>query len=332
MMGNVFAFLRLSRPVFLGGGFVLYALGALVAYHQGIALDWRLYLVGQVAVTSIQLMTHYLNDYWDVDSDRLNNHRTLFSGGSGILASGELPRRVALWAALVCLAVGLAAILVLALAYRPGWVPLTVAAFMVAGAWSYSSPPLALESSGFGELATALIVSFLVPSLGFSLQLGTLDWMLVLASLPLVALNWAMVVAFHFPDFEADRGANKRTLLVRLGHGPAARLHALAVLGAYALLLASPALSPFGRPHPAPGRRRGGDGHQDGPGPVGRLRLADLYGRLPVRPHGPPGGRRVPLEPPTGSPDVVHTPGTQRRDYNGRVGGDGHLHWHRLVD
>ncbi len=242
MMGNVFAFLRLSRPVFLGGGFVLYALGALVAYHQGIALDWRLYLVGQVAVTSIQLMTHYLNDYWDVDSDRLNNHRTLFSGGSGILASGELPRRVALWAALVCLAVGLAAILVLALAYRPGWVPLTVAAFMVAGAWSYSSPPLALESSGFGELATALIVSFLVPSLGFSLQLGTLDWMLVLASLPLVALNWAMVVAFHFPDFEADRGANKRTLLVRLGHGPAARLHALAVLGAYALLLASPAL------------------------------------------------------------------------------------------
>ena len=37
---RVLAFIRLGRPLFLGGGFILYALGALVARRHGHAIDW----------------------------------------------------------------------------------------------------------------------------------------------------------------------------------------------------------------------------------------------------------------------------------------------------
>ena len=99
MASKIVAFLRLSRPLFLLGGVLLYALGALIARYQGAALDWGVYGSGQLAVTALQLMTHYLNEYWDVEADRLNHNRTPFSGGSGVLVRGELTRKTAFTAA-----------------------------------------------------------------------------------------------------------------------------------------------------------------------------------------------------------------------------------------
>jgi hypothetical protein len=45
MFKKVIAFLRLSRPIFLVGGIVLYALGALVARYERYPLDPSLYLM-----------------------------------------------------------------------------------------------------------------------------------------------------------------------------------------------------------------------------------------------------------------------------------------------
>src|SRR5260370_8408711 len=95
MFNKLMAFIRLARPHFLLGGFMLYALGAVVARYEGYPIDFRVYWVGQLFVTSIQLMTHFLNEYWDVETDRLNNSRTPFSGGSGMLAPGGFQRQTA---------------------------------------------------------------------------------------------------------------------------------------------------------------------------------------------------------------------------------------------
>src|SRR5689334_17508562 len=104
-MTKLLAFLRLSRPHFLAGGFLLYALGVLIARYQGFRLDFGLYWLGQAYVTGLQLMTHYLNEYWDVETDRLNQNRTPFSGGSGLLANGTISRETVFTAAMACLAV-----------------------------------------------------------------------------------------------------------------------------------------------------------------------------------------------------------------------------------
>ena len=99
MVKKLVAFIRLARPHFLLGGLLLYALGAVVARYQGYPIDFRVYAVGQLFVSSLQLMTQFLNEYWDVETDRLNTARTLFSGGSGMLGPDCFKRETAFTAA-----------------------------------------------------------------------------------------------------------------------------------------------------------------------------------------------------------------------------------------
>ena len=143
-----------------GGGAILFGLGVAVARALGHGPDLRLYLLGQGVVTSFQLMTHYANDYFDFEADRANRARTRWSGGSGVLARGELPRSVALVTAFVLAVVGL-----VLTGLGPGPVaPVGVAMFVFS--WIYSAPPFRLHSRGLGELDVALVVTGLVPLLG----------------------------------------------------------------------------------------------------------------------------------------------------------------------
>ena len=51
-MRAVVAFIRLGRPLFLGGAFLLFALGAAIAAWHEHAIDWQRYVLGQSAVTA----------------------------------------------------------------------------------------------------------------------------------------------------------------------------------------------------------------------------------------------------------------------------------------
>jgi 1,4-dihydroxy-2-naphthoate octaprenyltransferase len=218
VLRRIVAFIRLGRPLFLGGGFLLYALGAAVAHRHGHAIDARRYLLGQAAVTAFQLMTHYANDYFDFDADRANQTPTRWSGGSRVLPDGVLPKRVALIAALVLAALGLAATLAITLDPEGGLVAGVTLLAVVVLAWEYSAPPLRLCASGAGELDTAIVVTVLVPWLGFVLQAPDLVGLRVLglAIVPLALLPFAMLVAIEFPDAAGDAATGKRTLAALL--------------------------------------------------------------------------------------------------------------------
>jgi hypothetical protein len=47
------AFIRLTRPLFLLGVAIVYALGAGIARYLGVEIDWNAYLLGQAWVTFI---------------------------------------------------------------------------------------------------------------------------------------------------------------------------------------------------------------------------------------------------------------------------------------
>ena len=235
-MKFVLAFIRLGRPLFLGGGFLLYALGALIAAVHGHAIDVHRYALGQGAVTAFQLMTHYANDYFDYDADRANVTPTKWSGGSRVLVEGALPRKVALIAALVLAAIGIA--VSAALVCDAGIATLPVLGAIAVLAWTYSAPPVRLCARGLGELATAIVVTGLVPWLAFSLQAPELRGAstLLLAIAPLAVLQIAMVLAIEFPDAEGDAATGKRTLVVRLGAERAAQIYVLLMTAAYLCL------------------------------------------------------------------------------------------------
>jgi len=227
MFKKVMAFLRLSRPIFLVGGIILYALGALVARYERYPLDPNLYLMGQLFVTSLQLMTHYLNEYWDLEADHLHPSRTLFSGGSGILPEGKhgLTRETAFTAAVVCLVINSAVASMLIFHYQTGPAVWAVMLLGFLGSFFYSSPPLRFASSGYGEVIASITVAGLVPALGHLLQAGHPSQMLVLATTPLIIFHYAMLIAFEFPDFLTDEAAGKKTLLVRVGRRAGASIH-----------------------------------------------------------------------------------------------------------
>jgi 1,4-dihydroxy-2-naphthoate polyprenyltransferase len=236
------ALIRLGRPLFLVGGFVMFALGAVIAARAGHAIDPLRYALCQLAVTAFQLMTHYANDYFDYFADVANSTPTRWSGGSRVLPDGELPRHVALEAALAVASVGMLA--TVAIAACGGGIPaLTLVAIAVL-AWEYSAPPWRLCGASLGELTTALVVTVLVPWLGFRMQAADLVGLrvLVLAVVPLALLQFAMLVAIELPDAAGDRATGKRTLVVRFGPAAGARIYRMATLAAFAWLPVAAAL------------------------------------------------------------------------------------------
>ena len=235
-MESLRLFIRLARPLFLLGGILLYALGVGIARYLGTVIDWEVYLLGQAWVTMLQLSTQFFNEYYNAPIDQANPNRTPFSGGSGALGPGKLPRRTALLAGMACLAVVASLTVLVAARVQPAPTAYLIMALGFLGAFFYSTPPVSLESSGYGELTTSFVVAFLVPAFSFVLQTGQLHRLVPMVGFPLTVLHLAMLISFEFPDYATDLKYNKRTLLVRLGWQAGMLMHNLLILTAFVLL------------------------------------------------------------------------------------------------
>ncbi len=207
---KLWAFVKLSRLHFLVGGAVLYGLGAVTVPGAGPGL----YLLGQALVSAAQLTAHYVNEYADFEADRGVFNRTIFSGGSGVLASGALHRRVALRAAIVTSA----STLVLAALVAPSSRTAAILGLLaLASAWGYSMPPLRILNTGWGEVVASLVVAVLVPVTGAAVNGGTVTTPLAWTVVSLFFIHMAMLLAFELPDLDSDAEAAKTVLAVRLG-------------------------------------------------------------------------------------------------------------------
>lgn len=217
-MASLGTLLRLGRPHFLLGGLAFVALGAALAHKAGAALDPVTLALTQFVVTATQWSVHYANEAHDVAADQANPNRTWLAGGTGLIVSGAVPRATSLALARVLLSSAVAGAAALS------WdVPATLAVTLplLLLSWAYSAPPLRLVGRGVGELATGLIVGWLVPA---TVLVGagvfpspmapdsTLAW---LALAPLALQVAALVVVLGIPDAAGDAAAGKRTVAVR---------------------------------------------------------------------------------------------------------------------
>jgi 1,4-dihydroxy-2-naphthoate octaprenyltransferase len=236
MLSTLWAFVKLGRLHFLAAGFLLHALGASMAWVSGAPMNVAVYAWTQLAISATQLMTHYANDYFDLAADRANLTPTPWSGGSRILPAAELPPRVALVTSIVLMLIALCATMVLAAVMQTGVLTLPLLLLALALAWFYSAPPIRLQSLGLGELAASVVVAGLTPLVGYYTQAGRLEPLPFLAVVPLMCLQFAMLIAINFPDAAGDAASGKRTLVVRLGARAGAILRGTAIVLAYVLL------------------------------------------------------------------------------------------------
>jgi len=222
-------FIRLSRPIFLLGGALLYGLGGAIARFLGRPIDLTTYLLGQTTITLVQLMSQYLNEYFNAERDHNNENRSALTGGSGVLGSQGLPRRTALYAAAFSLALVACLILILILNAEVPFLAWMILILIFLGAFFHNMPPLSLITSGFGEITTSFVVAGLLPAFAYTLQTGEIHRFLIMSSTPLIALHFAMLIVFELPDYASDTKYKKRNLLVRASWPIAMRLHDYAI-------------------------------------------------------------------------------------------------------
>jgi 1,4-dihydroxy-2-naphthoate octaprenyltransferase len=208
----------------------------LIALFIGTRLNVAVLLWGQVAVTATQLMTHYSNEYFDLAADRANPTPTRWSGGSRVLAEGYLQPQVALVTAAIMGAIALLASLMLAFVLNTGPLTLPILLLALILGWSYSSPPLHLNSHGLGELTGAILISGLTPMVGFYLQARSLELLPFLVVFPLCCFQFAMLLVINFPDEAGDAAAGKHTLIYFLGKKNNSRFYITLLLLSYATL------------------------------------------------------------------------------------------------
>lgn len=190
------------------------------------------------------------NDYFDHTEDSRGSDDINvefirpYSGGSRTIQQGLLtPKEVAI-GCIVCYII--AGIIGLYLVLRIGWV---VLAFGLVGAFFglfYSTPPIRLVKRGVGELVIGIVFGLLMVVGSFYVQVQVpiaLEWPLNIPfddflepgfiSIPVSILIALVLYINEFPDYVADRDANKKTFVVRLGRKHAARGYALAMSTVY---------------------------------------------------------------------------------------------------
>lgn len=231
-MKNLFVLIRMIRPLYLISGLVLYALGAGMARYLGDGLDSFIFLVGSGWVIAMQLATHLLHEYYDETPERSYPTRT----GQAAGGEGQIPPRSILILAFACLAVVAILTVVMIDQVKPESSTYLIMAIGFLGGFFYSTPPLRLENTGYGEFTAAFLMGFLIPAYAFSLQAQHLDRLVLMVSFPLVILALGTKIALELPDYTSDLRRGKRTLTVRLDWKAAMNLHNVLILAAYLLI------------------------------------------------------------------------------------------------
>ncbi|MCU0861771.1 MAG: prenyltransferase [Methanomassiliicoccales archaeon] len=234
------AMVRMGRPLVLVAGLLAFFAGACMAWWRVVELPMGTLLASLLIMVSAILMGHYANEYADFDTDSITR-RTLFSGGSGVLPSGVVPKKWALYAA-----IGLLLITVIgtASAYLTGLIGLQVVALAAIGlplGWWYSMPPLRLERTWAGEPDNALL-GYMMLLMGY-VPFAGMDILALAIGPPVFLIILVNLLGVHHADREADAMVGKRTLAVALGDRTP-RVFALLVVLTYLTIIPLAMIAP----------------------------------------------------------------------------------------
>jgi 1,4-dihydroxy-2-naphthoate polyprenyltransferase len=199
-----------ARPRTLPAALVPVAVGSGVAIGYGRFSAWKA-LLALVVALALQIGVNYANDY----SDGIRGTDEARVGPVRLVAAGLAPPRQVRSAALASLAVACAAGFVLAA--TTAWWLLALGAVAVAAAWTYTGGTHPYGYRGFGEVAVFAFFGVAAVVGTAFVQVRSLTWLELAASVPVGLLACALLVINNLRDIPSDTVAGKRTLAVRIG-------------------------------------------------------------------------------------------------------------------
>ena len=192
--------------------------GVAAAFYEGYAVNWWHAALTLVGLLAIHGGTNLANDYFDhvTRDDWVNLTPTPFSGGSRVIQEGVISPRAIFIYSLACFAVGIACGLYL-WRVTPGNVVLWLGLVGVASGSLYTAVPVTIGYRGVGELFVGVNFGPLAVLGSHYVQAGHLSPAALMASVPVGLLIAAVLYINEFPDYEADKQVNKKTLIVIFG-------------------------------------------------------------------------------------------------------------------
>jgi 1,4-dihydroxy-2-naphthoate octaprenyltransferase len=218
-------YIKAVRAPFLAGSLVPVIIGTCLAITEGYFSLYN-FIIALLGVASIHLAANLLNDYYDArGSDPINLRVTPYSGGSRVIQDGELKAATVLGMSILFLTLALASAICLIHAGRFLVIPLGLLGILAG--WSYSAPPLQLMSRGWGEAIIFFAFGPLVTAGGYYVNTGSLSIESFAIGFPHGFLITDVIWINQFPDYQADRTAGKKNLVVRLGPAVSRYLYCL---------------------------------------------------------------------------------------------------------
>ena len=223
-----------TRPQFLVLSIVLAFLGNCVALYDGY------FHLGHAIIALIGLILAHtscnvLNDYFDYKSGvDLATERTPFSGGSGLIKEGLLKPKQVFWFGIICFAIiipiGIYFVMV------KGWLLLPL--LLIAAICILLYSPFILKLN-WPEWSPCLGLGIL-PVLGtYFIQTSAYTWHALVASIPSGFLVHNLLLLNEFPDTEADKKGQRKTLPITMGKYKAGIVYSVITIMVYIWIIIS---------------------------------------------------------------------------------------------
>jgi len=226
--------LKLTRPLHLLLAALTYVLGASIPAYLGKPFQPLAFLLGLAGILFAQLSMSLLAEVFRPHNEPLIENETP--------KQKEMFRNNALYISIAALSSSAFIIYLLyinQILALPSFI-LYLSSFILVLA--YSIPPIRLLDRGFGELALAAHIAYIVPSIGFLLQAKDNHRLLTIIIIPLTALALAYFLVINFTSFPADQKYQRDTLLRRLTWERAVPLHHSLIVFAYVVFAIAPLL------------------------------------------------------------------------------------------
>jgi 1,4-dihydroxy-2-naphthoate octaprenyltransferase len=228
-----------TRPAFLSVTLFACLIGLATAHAGGVRIDAASATVTILFALVAHAGINVLNDYYDAlnGTDDRNTERMFpFTGGSRFIQNGVLTRReTAVYGGLLLLAVVIAGLWLTAVS-APGLIWIGAAGLLIG--WTYSAPPLKLNSRGWGELCVWAGFALIAIGADF-VQRGRLSVAPLVGVTSYALLVTNVLYINQFPDRKADEAAGKNHWVVRLGPERARWGYLLIATAAYGWVIAA---------------------------------------------------------------------------------------------
>jgi 1,4-dihydroxy-2-naphthoate octaprenyltransferase len=226
--------IRLSRPLYLLLAALTYVLGASIPAYLGKSFQTTPFWMGLVIVLLAQLAMSLLSEVFRPHNEPLVENATP--------SEIESLRNNAQYISIASLAT--AGVLTYVL-FINDQLPLMAFYFLLISLLiilAYSIPPLRLPDRGFGELALAIHIAYVIPTIGFLLRAEESHRLLGFIITPLTLLALAYFLVLNFPSFSSDQKYHRATLLRRLNWQRAVPVHHGLIVVAYGFFAMAPLL------------------------------------------------------------------------------------------